>query len=597
MNKTVTINISGIIFHIDEDAYEKLSKYLNTIKGYFTSNESGSEIVADIEARIAELLQGKVSQSKQVVFMADVDDVINALGKPEEFVDGEPSGNTNGNSSSQKQNDYTHTGSTKKRMFRDPDEKAIGGVCSGIAHYFNIDVVWIRLATFLLIFFGGVSLWVYIILWIVIPEAKTTADRLAMRGEDVNIDNISKSIKDEMEGVKNRFNTYGKEAAQTTRTGIDRVGDVLAGIFKIIGRLIGAFLIFVGFMIMFGLMSAMFGFSIAGDSADFNDWINIIFLDRSHYWMALIGGIIVVGVPAFMILYGGIKLLFKIKYSNRWLNIGAGLVWLIGFLFALYAGIKTGSDFSETSKFKETKAVVGSADVFTITVFPEEKLINEYKIEELGYDDHSERHAGRGEYSIGTINGKKVIVGFPEVRIIDGSGENIEVIVNRKARGKEKRMAYDRAKDINYKYSLDSTALVLDEIFYMNNDQKFRVQEIEIIIKVPKGKTVYLDKSLRSVMYDADNSMNVYVLDMLGRRWKMNERELDCVDCDGLEKNDLEEELNHAIHKEHLKIDADGIEIKEKDGTHIKIDENGVNINSNNHDAKLKKKVKEEDND
>ncbi|MBK7818612.1 MAG: PspC domain-containing protein [Sphingobacteriaceae bacterium] len=104
-------------------------------------------------------------------------------------------------------------------MFRDPDEKAIGGVCSGVAHYFDIDVVWIRLATFLLIFFGGISLWVYIVLWIVIPEAKTTADRLAMRGEPINIDNISRSFKDEMDGVKNRMNDGFKNAGQHSRNG------------------------------------------------------------------------------------------------------------------------------------------------------------------------------------------------------------------------------------------------------------------------------------------------------------------------------------------------------------------------------------------
>jgi len=593
MNKTVTINISGIIFHIDEDAYDKLSKYLSTIKGYFTSNESGSEIIADIEARIAELLQAKVNQFKQVVLMADVDEVINALGKPEEFVDGETTNNTS--SSSTQSESANYTGPIKKRMFRDPDEKAIGGVCSGVAHYFDIDVVWIRLATFLLIFFGGISLWVYIVLWIVIPEAKTTADRLAMRGEPVNIDNISRSFKDEMEGVKNRMNDGFKNAGQHSRNGIDKLAMILGGLFRVIGRLLGAFLIFIGFMIMFGVLSTVFGFSIAGESAEFNDWINIIFIDRSHYWLAFVGGIIVFAVPAFMILYGGIKLLFKIKYSNRWLNIGAGLLWLIGFIMATYAGVKTASDFSETSKFKESKTIVTSAEVFTISAFPEDKLIAQYKIEELNFDDHSEAHFGHDEYSIGVMNNKKVIVGFPEVRVINTSGENIEVIISRKARGKEKRIAYERAKEINYNYKLDSTGIVLDEIFYLNGDQKFRMQEIEIIVKVPKGKVIYLDRSLKNVVYDVDNATNTYDQDMLGRRWKMNDKELECIDCDGLERSESEE-FEHS-HKDKVKINEEGIEVNDKDGNHIIIDEKGVNINSDNHEIKLKKKVKKSNND
>ncbi len=596
MNKTVTINISGIIFHIEEDAYDKLSKYLSTIKGYFTSNESGSEIIADIEARIAELLQAKVNQFKQVVLMSDVDEVINALGKPEEFVDGETN---NTNSSSTQSESSNFSGPIKKRLFRDPDEKAIGGVCSGVAHYFDVDVVWIRLATFLLIFFGGLSLWVYIVLWIIIPEAKTTADRLAMRGEPINIDNISRSFKDEMEGVKNRMNDGFKNASHNSRNGLDKLAMILSGFFRVIGRLLGAFLIFIGFMIMFGVLSSVFGFSIAGESAEFNDWINIIFIDRSHYWLAFIGGIIVFAVPAFMILYGGIKLLFKIKYSNRWLNIGAGLLWLVGFIMATYAGVKTASDFSETSKFKESKTIVTSAEVFTISAFPEDKLISQYKIEELNFDDHDEAHFGHDEYSIGVMNNKKIIVGFPEVRVISTSGENIEIVISRKARGKEKRLAYERAKEINYNYKLDSTGIVLDEIFYLDGGQKFRMQEVEIIVKVPKGKVVYFDRSLKNIIYDVDNATNTYDQDMLGRRWKMNDKEMECVDCDGLEVRDQDEQIEDMNKnlKDKVKINEDGIEVNDKDGNHITIDEKGVNINSENHEIKLKKKVKKSNDD
>src|SRR4051812_22742992 len=162
MNKIVTINISGIIFHIEEDAFEKLNNYLNTIKGYFSKTDDGSEIMSDIQARIAELLQGKISTVKQVVLMVDVDSVIEIMGKPEEFIE-------DANEAPQTED----TEPIKKRLFRDPDRKIIAGVCSGIAAYFDVDVIWIRLVMFLLFFFGGVSLWIYIILWIVIPQAKT----------------------------------------------------------------------------------------------------------------------------------------------------------------------------------------------------------------------------------------------------------------------------------------------------------------------------------------------------------------------------------------------------------------------------------------
>jgi len=580
MNKTVTINISGIIFHIEEDAYDKLSKYLNTIKGYFTSKESGNEIVADIEARVAELLQTKVNAFKQVVLMSDVDDVINALGKPEEFgIEGEEK------TASQEQSNQTYSEPIKKRMFRDPDEKAIGGVCSGVAHYFDVDVVWIRLATFLLIFFGGVSLWVYIILWIVIPEAKTTADRLAMKGERVNIDNISRSFKDEMDGVKNRMNDGFKNASSLTRTGIDRLGDAIGGIFKIIGRLIGAFLIFIAVVIMFGLMSTIFGFSFAGDSAEFNDWIDIVFLDRSHYWLGFIGIVITIGVPAFMLLYGGFKMLFKIKFSNRWLNISAGLVWFVGFIMATYAGVKTASDFSESSKFKESTNIPTSSESFTISAVTGNHLLSLYKIDNFGFDDDSDHHFDHSDYTIGTLENKKVIVGTPKLRIVSSASDKIEVIINKKARGKEKRIAYNRAKEIRYLYQADSTKLNLFALFYSNGDQKFRVQEIDILVKVPKGKTIYLDNSLKRIINDVDNVTNTYDQDMLGRRWKMTDRGLECVDCDGIDMNSEDDDDKHVM------INRDGIQVKEKDGTKITIDEKGIVIkNKNNDDEEIKDK-------
>ena len=590
MNKTVTINISGIIFHIEEDAFDKLSKYLNKIKGYFAGNESGNEIIADIEARIAELLQAKISPYKQVILMADVEEVMNALGKPEDFgVEEEADAG-----SRQQQQSNTFSGPIKKRLYRDPDEKAIGGVCSGIAHYFDVDVVWIRLATFLLIFFGGVSLWVYIILWIVIPEAKTTADRLAMRGERVTIDNISKSIKEEMQGVKSRMEKYGddvsdsvKHAGAYSRTAGERLAYLLTQVFLIAGRIIGAFLIFLAVMVMIGLMSAMFGFSVAGNSSNFNDWVNAVFIDRSHYWMGVIGLFIAVAVPAFMLLYGGIKLLFKIKYSNRWLNISAGIVWFIGFMMALYAGVRTGTDFKETAKYKEIRQVASVAETFTISA----KQLNELsaslssKISKLE-DDELEEFVEHNDYHLSDVNGAMVITGKPRLDIVASTNASVEIVVAKKARGNEKRDAYDRAGSIEYDYTADSTGLVFNELFFTKPNEKFRVQEIDITVKVPVGMVVYLDPSLTRIIYDVDNVTNTYDQDMLKRRWKMTERGLQCVDCENIEENDAKSKSIPDV-----KINANGIHIKDE-VNNIEIDERGININADNKDVKLKKRNK-----
>jgi phage shock protein PspC (stress-responsive transcriptional regulator) len=201
MKKTYTINISGTVFHIEEDAYEKLNNYLTGLKQHFGNDEEGLEIVADIEARIAEIFISKRAAEKEVITTDWVDEIIKTMGIPEEF---EEEG-TPGSSNADKK---------KRRLYRDPDHKIIGGVCGGLAAYFNMDPVIMRLIFAFLFLLNGLGLLIYIILWIAVPEAKTTAQRLEMRGEEVNIDNIEKWIKKEYQEIEKsvkKFN-WGKKS-------------------------------------------------------------------------------------------------------------------------------------------------------------------------------------------------------------------------------------------------------------------------------------------------------------------------------------------------------------------------------------------------
>src|ERR1043165_3180703 len=168
MNKTVTVNIGGIVFHIDENAYEKFKQYLESIRSHFTTADGRDEIMQDIEARIAEMFQERVKDSKQVITLGDVEEVTRQMGRPEEF--GE-SGESREPEVEQASNEPSMP--VKRRLFRNPDEKMLGGVCSGIANYFDIDIVWVRLAFVLLFFLYSTGFWFYIVLWIIIPEART----------------------------------------------------------------------------------------------------------------------------------------------------------------------------------------------------------------------------------------------------------------------------------------------------------------------------------------------------------------------------------------------------------------------------------------
>lgn len=202
MKKTFTINLSGSIFYIEEDAYEVLQKYLVDIKNHFGTSEEGKEITSDIEARIAEIFSGKSTCEKNVVTLECVNDTIKIMGDPQNFTedDGEEeplSGQTK----------------RKKRLYRDPEEKVLSGVCGGLAAYFDMDPVIIRIIFVVLAFITtGAAVLAYLILWIALPNAVTTAQRLEMKGEAVTVKNIEIFIKDEVNSVKESYHKFRKKA-------------------------------------------------------------------------------------------------------------------------------------------------------------------------------------------------------------------------------------------------------------------------------------------------------------------------------------------------------------------------------------------------
>jgi len=202
MNKTININLGGFFFHIDEVAYQKLKRYLESISKSLSDDPQGkNEIIADIEARISELLSEKITDARQVVNEGDIDDIIKIMGQPEDYAEAEESYNESSYS-------YSRNNSNGKKLFRDGDDKFLGGVASGIAHYFDIDTIWIRLGLLALFFGAGFGIILYIILWILLPEAKTTAEKLQMEGEPVNIDNIEKKIREEFTNVSENVSEF-----------------------------------------------------------------------------------------------------------------------------------------------------------------------------------------------------------------------------------------------------------------------------------------------------------------------------------------------------------------------------------------------------
>jgi len=244
MNKTIIININGIVFHIEEDAYEVLKNYMTDVKRHFMNSDDSLEITTDIENRIAEMFNELLAnEHKQVIIEQDVKSVIEQMGTVADFEkleqDTEPSFS-----------DTYYNSGTTRRLFRDPDDHLVAGVCSGIANYFDMDVVWIRLAFALIVLAGGTGIILYIILWIVIPKAVSRADRMVMKGEKLNLQGFKKNFEEEMGSMRNNFSNFKHEAKPFVYKTRDFIGDFfyhlgtfLNGAGKILLKLIGLFIL------------------------------------------------------------------------------------------------------------------------------------------------------------------------------------------------------------------------------------------------------------------------------------------------------------------------------------------------------------------
>ncbi|MCZ2101045.1 MAG: PspC domain-containing protein [Chitinophagales bacterium] len=208
MKKVFNINLGGYPYSIDDDAYAYVQQYLETIEHHFSTSKGCDEILYDIEVRMAELFQEHL-KGRLIISMKEVDEVVAIMGKPEDF-GAEPIEDPYSFSEGRS---YSSSGiGTGKKLFRNMDDKKIAGVCSGISAYFGIeDPIWVRLIFVLLFFTIGSGVLVYLILWAMMPEAKTASDKLSMRGEPTTVSNIAKMVEEEITDLGQKINKWSKD--------------------------------------------------------------------------------------------------------------------------------------------------------------------------------------------------------------------------------------------------------------------------------------------------------------------------------------------------------------------------------------------------
>jgi phage shock protein PspC (stress-responsive transcriptional regulator) len=544
MNKTYTINISGIIFHIDEFAYEKLKGYLNTIRSYFKDSESREEIMTDIESRIAEIFSGRINDAKQVVLMDDVDHMIGIMGNPEVFKN-EDGSETENNYKDTSNNTYnTSDPKRRKRIFRDPDDKVLGGVCSGVGNYFDIDPIWIRLAFAASFFYFGSGFLFYIILWMVIPEAKTTAEKLEMRGEKVNINNIEKTLKEEMEGIKNRFNqnvnsqnmqSTGGKVKGFVKSMVDLATQLLGGFGRVFMKILGFIFVFFGVIILVALLSSIFGnggfINISDNgitSIDFHEILLKFFNTTNQITEAKVAAFLLIGIPLLMFIYQGVKLLFKIKGHNKWLNIVSTLLWLLGLGLTIDLLSSMSNEFKQKNVVKEKFVINNSKSNTLYLQVPENYNWSEENDE---FDNDEDVRYVHNRWNVMINNEKGLDFYMPVIDVQRSKTDSFELYVIKSSKGKTKKEALRRAEAITYSYMVNDSNVIFNPKFEVPSTEKWRAQRVKIILKVPSGKSVYLSKKLKPLIYDIDNVSNTYDGDMVNHKWTMRSDGLTCDDC------------------------------------------------------------------
>ena len=599
MNKTVNINLAGIFFHIDEDAYIKLQRYLDAIKRSFTDSQGRSEIISDIEARIAELFSERIQNDKQVVGISLVEEVINIMGQPEDYhIDDEIFEDEPPRQS------YRSNRPTKK-LYRDTENSYIGGVSAGLSHYLGINMLWVRLLWLLLTFFsGGTFIIIYLVFWALVPEAHTTAEKLMMTGEAVNISNIEKKIRDGIDTVTDKVKSVdlkaqgdklregidhvaenisegvkrvdlpkqGNRLKSTSQNFFDGIGSILMFFLKLFSKFIGIILLILGITTLIGLIIAFFTVGIS-DVTNVNgmEYIHAANAANVPIWVLSLLVFIVVAIPFFFLFYLGLKIMVSnLKSIGNIAKFTLVGLWLAAVIALSVIGIRTATEYSVEGKVAKTETLmIKSTDTVHLRMV---------------------KHKNNGDYiryrsdnfRMKRVDNKNVILSHDIRLIVRSTKDSLgSITIEKSARGSNFESAETRAENINYSYSLEDGELRLENELTTDLSNKFRDQDITILIYLPEGSTLYADKNTESFRYISSYYNDILKRGMEEQYMRVSDGKLVCLDCDDEEEED-KSDASMSISSDKVKVRVNNSDQDDKaNSIELSIDDmQGVQIKS-----------------
>jgi len=592
MNKTVTINLAGLLFHIDEDAYQKLQEYLNALKRAYANEAGAEEIISDIEARIAELFNEAKLHELQVIDIKNVDDAIAIMGQPEDLFDEEPS------EPADKEEKFTEAQeeTQKKQLYRDTSEAYVSGVSAGLGHYLAVDALWIRLAWIFLVFFsGGTFILLYISLWFFVPEAKTTAEKLAMKGKPVNVSNIEAKIKEGINNVsdtvKNAYNSRNKEEIRNTTTQVfTKLEILLKGVLRFFGAFIGLIIILISGAGLLSLIGAALGITAIG-LVDSNDFLSDVYGSVSiPYWLGAITFFFLTAVPLIFLFLLGLKITFrKVKNISKSFVLTLAGIWIVSLITFIVLQIYNERREKYTATWSNTEKIpVTEQDTLYIKMRKNERYISNY--------DFNRSYNLREDE-----NGEKVLVSQNlKIYIKTSDIEEPHMKIEKIASGLTYNLAQQTAQKINYDYKIEKNELILDAFALSNYEDDYSNQKVKIILFLPKNTVLYADSSTKAYNNRKKSDNGVTIKYKENHYLKLNTNKVSCLDCENEEysndnddnfnidldlnfddenfEDQLEEKIERFIEN-NIDEENDKLDINGKD-FNIKINENGIQINT-----------------
>ena len=604
MNKVININFQGRILPIEELAYETLKQYIESLRVYFANEDGRDEIINDIECRIAELCEERLKKGTVCIAVGDIDLIIASIGRPADFEaqDGfeatssqsQQSTNQNNfqNASGSNYSNFESSNNRPKRLYRDEQNKVLGGVCSGIANYFGIEPLVVRILWFFLIgvnilgylilwiavpstsvkevggirkrlfrdidkkIIGGVAaglskyfgiqvwivrilflipfirfvvnfkhmhlfqfwdapdfpnllditfspgaVFVYIVLWLVLPEAKTSADKLEMVGEKVDLNSIKNTIQNDMEGFSKRAQSWGSDiynrnkgtnhsneanksnnegTATTNNEDANRSTEKRKGLLYFIGRMITlcikGFVYFILAIVGISLLAALFGIGAAATAL--LPLRKFLLEDGTQTWSVIGAILLFVWVPIIGIVTAVIRKIAGFKKANVWVRSSFWALWIVGWVMLFYFGSSLGNSFSRHNIPTEQSIALTNPkiDYLEITAAPKMKYYENHWFQMTPFE---------GYYDEDTVYVRNL-----KIRIVASKTDSFQVKVVRLSNGKTIQNANELANKINFELSQQDSLVYLDKGIGINKTDKFRNQHIIMTIAVPIGKRI-----------------------------------------------------------------------------------------------------------